>query len=78
MRYQASELEVPSDIEAALQMFDFPDPRLTVLRQIQARGPKAILDQDSVFEIINSVGPEGWNEEQLANALLFMALYLLR
>ncbi|KMP07790.1 general negative regulator of transcription subunit 1 [Coccidioides immitis RMSCC 2394] len=72
MRYQVSDADVPAEIEAALQMFAFSDPRLTLLRQIQGRGPRSFASKDAVLDAITASGPDAYNEEQIANAILFM------
>lgn len=78
---------VPIEIENALQMFGLSDPKLALVRLIQVRGPKAMQNQESIAELINSVSSNsnnntidnasnvnGWEEEQIAAALLFITL----
>ncbi|EEP82491.1 conserved hypothetical protein [Uncinocarpus reesii 1704] len=72
MRFQASEADVPPDIEGPLQMFSFSDPRLTLVRQIQARGPKSLASQDAIMETVSASGADAYNEEQIANTILFI------
>ncbi|WEW55069.1 CCR4-NOT core subunit cdc39 [Emydomyces testavorans] len=72
MRYQASESDVPPNIEAALQMFAFSDPRLALVRQIQCRGPRCFTSQDTILETVAASGPDAYNEEQIANAMLYI------
>lgn len=71
LRYQAAELDIPVEIDSALQMFALSDPRMILVRQIQSRGPKSLASQDAIIDTIDSVGTEGWTEEQIAGALLF-------
>ncbi|PGH17814.1 hypothetical protein AJ79_00955 [Helicocarpus griseus UAMH5409] len=73
-RYQTADMDLPPEIESALQMFGLSDPQLSLVRQIQSRGPKSMSSQDSIVETINSVGPGGWSEEQIASALLYIMI----
>ncbi|KAL1989410.1 hypothetical protein VTN96DRAFT_172 [Rasamsonia emersonii] len=73
MRYQKLGVDLPSEIASALQMFNFNNPRLVLVRQLHLKGPKATATQEAVNEVMNSAGPESWSEEHIGNALLFMA-----
>ncbi|KAK2749269.1 hypothetical protein FQN55_003591 [Onygenales sp. PD_40] len=73
-RYQSSEMDIPPEIESAMQMFGLSDPQLSLVRQIQVRGPKAMSTRESIVETINSVGPNGWSEDQIACALLYIII----
>ncbi|KAJ5728348.1 CCR4-Not complex component N.t1.c1 C-terminal [Penicillium malachiteum] len=74
LRFQKLGLDVPFEVCSALQMFNFVNPRYTLVRQLHAKGPRATASVDAITEVINAVGPDGWNEENLASALLFMVL----
>ncbi|KAI5304312.1 hypothetical protein KEM56_006638, partial [Ascosphaera pollenicola] len=72
---------IPVEIDNALQMFGLSDPKLALVRQIQVKGPKAMQSQESIADLINSVsndssncGVNGWDEEQIATALLFITI----
>ncbi|KLJ11442.1 hypothetical protein EMPG_09747 [Blastomyces silverae] len=73
-RYQSADMDMPPEIESALQMFGLSDPQLTLVRQIQTRGPKSMSSLESIVETINSAGPSGWSEEQIASALLYVII----
>ncbi|KAH8695355.1 putative Ccr4-Not transcription complex subunit [Talaromyces proteolyticus] len=74
MRYRNLGIEIPLEIYNALQMFDFSNPRLTIIRQLHSKGPKATATQDAVNEAMTLAGPESWEEEHFGHALLFMLL----
>ncbi|KAJ6105662.1 hypothetical protein N7512_009179 [Penicillium capsulatum] len=74
MRYQKLGLDMPFEVSSALQMFNFVNPRFTIVRQLHTKGPRATTNTETITEVINAAGPDGWNEEQLASALLFMIL----
>ncbi|KAE8150549.1 CCR4-Not complex component, Not1-domain-containing protein [Aspergillus avenaceus] len=74
LRYQRQQLEMPSEVASALQMYNFVNPRFTLVRQLHLKGPRATSTQDAVTETINAAGSECWNEEHLASALLFLVL----
>ncbi|KAJ5104043.1 transcriptional regulator family: CCR4-Not complex component N.t1.c1 [Penicillium argentinense] len=74
LRYQKLSLDMPSEVSSALQMFNFVAPRYTLVRQLHSKGPRATVNVEVISEIINAAGPDGWGEEQLASALLFMVL----
>jgi CCR4-NOT transcription complex subunit 1 len=74
LRYQRLGVEMPFEIASALQMFNFINPRYTLVRQLHAKGPKATSTPDAVTEVVNSAGSECWNEDHLASALLFLVL----
>ncbi|KAB8272086.1 CCR4-Not complex component, Not1-domain-containing protein [Aspergillus minisclerotigenes] len=74
LRYTRLGVEMPFEIASALQMFNFINPRYTLVRQLHSKGPKATSNPDAVTEAINSAGSECWNEEHLASALLFLVL----
>ncbi|ODH38613.1 hypothetical protein ACO22_02249 [Paracoccidioides brasiliensis] len=73
-RYQSTDMDVPPEIESVLQMFGLSDPQLSLVRQILIRGPKSMNSQDSIVETINSIGPSGWSEEQIASAFLYIII----
>lgn len=74
LRYQKLAIDMPFEISSALQMFNFISPRYTLVRQLHTKGPKATATADAVSEVVNSAGPDCWNEEHTASALLFMVL----
>ncbi|KAK1143013.1 CCR4-NOT core subunit cdc39 [Aspergillus melleus] len=74
LRYQKLNLDVPFEVASALQMFNFTNPRYTLVRQLHAKGPKATSNPDAVNEVISLAGSECWNEEHIASALLFLVL----
>ncbi|PKY08194.1 Ccr4-Not transcription complex subunit [Aspergillus campestris IBT 28561] len=74
VRYQKLGVDVPFEIAAALQMFNFLSPRYTLVRQLHSRGPKATSSVDAVNDAINASGSECWGEEHIASALLFLIL----
>ncbi|KAA8646142.1 hypothetical protein EYZ11_001520 [Aspergillus tanneri] len=74
LRYQKLGVDVPFEVASALQMFNFINPRYTLVRQLHAKGPKATSSPEVVTEVINSAGTECWNEEHIASALLFLVL----
>ncbi|KAJ5095511.1 hypothetical protein NUU61_004867 [Penicillium alfredii] len=74
LRYQKMGLDMPFEVSSALQMFNFVNPRFTLVRQLHSKGPRATANSESAAEVINAAGPESWNEEHLASALLFMVL----
>ncbi|KAI5286255.1 hypothetical protein KEM54_006931, partial [Ascosphaera aggregata] len=70
---------IPVEIENALQMFGLSDPKLALVRQIQVKGPKAMQTQESIAELISSIGVNnssinGWDEEQIGTGLLYITL----
>ncbi|KAJ6011198.1 CCR4-Not complex component C-terminal [Penicillium sp. IBT 35674x] len=74
MRYQTLGLDMPFEVSSALQMFNFVNPRYTLVRQLHSKGPRATSNVETITEMINAAGPDSWNEETLASALLFMTL----
>lgn len=74
LRYQRLGLELAPEVSSALQMFLFNNPRLSVVRVLHSRGPKATASSEAVNEVMTAAGSDGWGEEQIGNALLFMAL----
>lgn len=74
MRYQKLGLDMPFEVSSALQMFNFVNPRFIFVRQLHAKGPRATANIETITEVINATGPDSWNEEHLASALLFMVL----
>ncbi|KAJ5386405.1 CCR4-Not complex component N.t1.c1 C-terminal [Penicillium cosmopolitanum] len=74
LRCQKMGLDMPLEISSALQMFNFVNPRYTLVRQLHSKGPRATANTESLTEVINAAGPDSWSEEQLASALLFMIL----
>lgn len=74
LRYQRLGVEMPFEIASALQMFNFINPRYTLVRQLHSKGPKATSNTDAVADAINTAGSECWNEDHVASALLFLVL----
>lgn len=74
LRYQKMDMDMPLEVSSALQMFNFVSPKYVLVRQFHTKGPKATANQDAVSEVVNSVGPDAWGEEHVANALLYMVL----
>lgn len=74
LRYQKLVVDMPFEISSALQMFNFISPRYTLVRQLHSKGPKTTSSPDAVTEVVNLSGPDCWNEEHIASALLFMIL----
>lgn len=74
MRYQKLGLDISFEVSSALQMFTFVNPRYALVRQLHSKGPRATANVEAITELINAIGPESWNEENLASALLFMIL----
>lgn len=74
LRYQKLVVDMPFEISSALQMFNFISPRYTLVRQLHSKGPKTTSNPDAVTEVVNLSGPDCWNEEHIASALLFMIL----
>ncbi|KAJ5918931.1 CCR4-Not complex component N.t1.c1 C-terminal [Penicillium verhagenii] len=74
MRYQKVGMEMPSQVSSALQMFNFVNPRYTLVRQLHSKGPRATANVEVLTEMINGAGPDSWSEETFASALLFMVL----
>ncbi|KAL1958253.1 hypothetical protein VTO42DRAFT_4761 [Malbranchea cinnamomea] len=72
VRYQTSNSDVPAEVEASLQMLSLSDPRLTLVRQLQSRGPRSSSSVDALLETMNAVGQAAYDEEQVATALLYM------
>lgn len=67
-------MDAPHEVEGSLQILPLSDPRLSLVRQLQARGPRSSSSQDSLLETMNAVGPDAYSEEQVAAALLFMVI----
>lgn len=74
MRYQASNLEVPPEVSASLQTASLSDPRLTLVHRIQSAGPTSCNTRDALLESMGAVGPDAYNEEQIATSILYMIL----
>ncbi|KAJ5167888.1 uncharacterized protein N7482_003482 [Penicillium canariense] len=74
LRFQKLALDMPLEVSSALQMFNFVDPEYTLVRQLHSKGPRATANTEAITEIINAAGPDSWNEEHLASAILFMIL----
>lgn len=74
LRYQKLAMDMPFEISSALQMFNFINPRYTLVRQLHTKGPKVTLNPDAVSEVVNSSSPDCWDEDHTASALLFMTL----
>ena len=74
LRYQKLGVDMPFEVASALQMFNFINPRYTLVRQLHTRGPPATSSQEAVNDVINSAGSDCWVEDQIASALLFMIL----
>ncbi|KAJ5683312.1 CCR4-Not complex component N.t1.c1 C-terminal [Penicillium macrosclerotiorum] len=74
LRYQKLGLDMPLEVASALQMFNFVNPEYTLVRQLHSKGPRATANMEAITEVISAAGPESWNEEHLASALLFMIL----
>ncbi|OJJ51485.1 hypothetical protein ASPZODRAFT_393809 [Penicilliopsis zonata CBS 506.65] len=74
LRYQKLGQDMPAEVSSALQMFNFLNPKLTLVRQLHSKGPKTTANQDAVNEVMNLAGSESWSEENIASALLFMLL----
>ncbi|KAJ5888089.1 transcriptional regulator family: CCR4-Not complex component N.t1.c1 [Penicillium taxi] len=72
LRYSKLGLDTPVEISSALQMFNFLNPQFTLVRQLHSKGPRATANTDTVTEVVNAAGPECWNEQHLASALIFM------
>ncbi|DAA78287.1 TPA_exp: Uncharacterized protein A8136_4263 [Trichophyton benhamiae CBS 112371] len=74
IRYQNADSEVPIEVDSALQMFSLTDPRLSLVRQIQARGPQSLGDPDTMLDTIKAAGSDAFSGEQIGNAILFIVL----
>ncbi|KAF9889119.1 hypothetical protein FE257_007608 [Aspergillus nanangensis] len=74
LRYQKLGVDMPFEVASALQMFNFVNPRYTLVRQLHSKGPKATSNVDAVNDVIISAGPDCWSEEHIASALLFLVL----
>lgn len=62
------------EIEQALKMFSLADPRLSLVRLIQSRGPRSLQTPELIIEAIISAGPDGWSEAQIAATFLYMII----
>lgn len=74
LRCQKLGIDMPFELSSALQMFNFVNPRYVLVRQLHAKGPRATASPEAITEVVNVSGPDSWNEEHLASALLFMVL----
>lgn len=74
LRCQKLGVDMPFELSSALQMFNFVNPRYVLVRQLHSKGPRATASTEAVTEVLNALGPDGWSEEHLASALLFMVL----
>lgn len=74
LRCQKLGIDMPFELSSALQMFNFVNPRYVLVRQLHTKGPRTTVSTEAITEVINASGPESWNEEHLASALLFMVL----
>ncbi|KAL5338684.1 CCR4-Not complex component, Not1-domain-containing protein [Aspergillus crustosus] len=74
LRYRALVVDIPFEVACALQMFNFVNPKYTLVRQLHSRGPRATSSSDAVNEAVAAAGPDCWNEEHIAAALLFLVL----
>lgn len=74
MRYQGSNMEVPSEVEGSLQLPSVSDSRLSFVRYIQSRGPKSLRNQDAILEAINDLGPDSYTEEQIGSAIVYIVM----
>ncbi|PTU21663.1 hypothetical protein P175DRAFT_0500547 [Aspergillus ochraceoroseus IBT 24754] len=74
IRYQKLAVDMPFEAASALQMFNFINPRYTLVRQLHSKGPKATSSPDAVNETVGAAGPDCWSEEHVASALLFLVL----
>lgn len=74
LRFQKLGVDMPFELSSALQMFNFVNPRYVLVRQLHSKGPRATASTEAVTEVLNALGPDAWNEEHLASALLFMVL----
>ncbi|KAL4800477.1 CCR4-Not complex component, Not1-domain-containing protein [Aspergillus venezuelensis] len=73
-RYQRLNLDLPIEVESALQMFNFVNPNYTLVRLLHSKGPRATSSHDAVNEVITAAGTDCWSEEHVAAALLFLVL----
>lgn len=74
LRFQTFGIELPFEVTSALQMFNFVNPKYTLVRQLHSKGPKATSSYDAVNETIAAAGSDCWSEEHIATALLFLVL----
>ncbi|KAL2827023.1 CCR4-Not complex component, Not1-domain-containing protein [Aspergillus cavernicola] len=74
MRYQKIGGEMPFELASALQMFNFVNPKYTLVRQLHSKGPRATSSPDAVNEVVTAAGSDCWSEEHIATALLFLVL----
>ncbi|RDW86405.1 CCR4-NOT core subunit CDC39 [Aspergillus mulundensis] len=74
LRYQALGVDLPFEVASALQIFNFVNPKYTLIRQLHSKGPRSTSSPDAVNEVVSLAGPECWNEESIAAALLFLVL----
>ncbi|KAL4780206.1 CCR4-Not complex component, Not1-domain-containing protein [Aspergillus varians] len=74
LRYQTLGVDLPFEVASALQMFNFVNPKYTLVRQLHFKGPRATSSPEAVNEIVSAAGPDCWGEEHMAAALLFLVL----
>lgn len=74
IRYQNADSEIPIEVDSAVQMFSLTDPQLSLVRQIQARGPQSLGDPDTMLDTIKAAGSDAFSGEQIGNAILFIVL----
>lgn len=74
LRYQTLGVDLPFEVASALQMFNFVNPKFTLIRQLHSKGPRATSSTDAVNEVVATAGPDCWGEEHIAAALLFLVL----
>ncbi|KAL2868313.1 CCR4-NOT core subunit CDC39 [Aspergillus lucknowensis] len=74
LRYQKLATDMPFEVASALQMFNFVNPKYTLVRQLHSRGPRATSSADAVNETVVTAGSDCWSEEHVATALLFLVL----
>ncbi|KAL3489062.1 CCR4-Not complex component, Not1-domain-containing protein [Aspergillus germanicus] len=74
LRYQKLAIDMPFEVASALQMFNFVNPRYTLVRQLHSKGPRATSSSDTVNEAVIAAGLDCWSEEHIAAALLFLVL----
>ncbi|KAL3469528.1 CCR4-Not complex component, Not1-domain-containing protein [Aspergillus californicus] len=74
LRYQKLGVDMPFEVASALQMFNFVNPKYTLVRQLHSKGPRATSSPDTVIEVVAAAGSDCWSEEHIATALLFLIL----
>ncbi|KAL4915304.1 CCR4-Not complex component, Not1-domain-containing protein [Aspergillus aurantiobrunneus] len=74
LRYQTIAVDLPFEVASALQMFNFVNPKYTLVRLLHSKGPRATSSIETMNEVVAAAGPDGWNEEQVASAFLFLVL----